>query len=179
MSTDASTSPAGYAYRQTWASSSPLMLLPAMCQKAYLVFARLRSKHAMVLAYGSWGLVAGKSGAACNKGNPPCIGVGLMRKLARRFVVVPTPEAYTSKTCCRCLGECGPWIEVEELRGKRVRGLRRCTQRDCMIPLNRDKNGATNIGTNFQRLMQGDEPIRSMTATDLAFHQASLCVECS
>ena len=133
----------------------------------------------LVLAYGSWGLVAGKVGAACNKGNPPCIGVGLMRKLARRFVVVPTPEAYTSKTCCRCLGECGSWTEVEELRGKRVRGLRRCTQRNCMIPLNRDKNGATNIGINFQRLMQGDDPIRSMTATDLAFHQASLCVECS
>ena len=98
---------------------------------------------------------------------------------ARRFLVVPTPEAYTSKTCCRCLGECRPWAEVEELRGKRVRGLRRCTQRDCMIPLNRDKNGATNIGTNFQRLMQGDDPIRSMTATDLAFHQASPCVQCS
>lgn len=50
--------------------------------------------------------------------NAPCIGVGLMRKLARRFVVAPTPEAYTSKTCCRCLGECGPWTEVEEKMGK-------------------------------------------------------------
>ena len=30
--------------------------------------------------------------------------------------------------------------------GKKIRGLRRCTQRDCMLPLNRDKNGATNIG---------------------------------
>lgn len=53
-------------------------------------------------------LLAGRASSACNRGNPPCIGVGLMRKLARRFVVSPTPEAYTSKTCCRCLGRFGP-----------------------------------------------------------------------
>ena len=75
----------------------------------------------LVLAYGSWGLVAGVAGAACNRGNPPCIGVGLMRKLSRRFVVSPTPEAYTSKTCSRCLGGCGPWDEVEEAMGRRAR----------------------------------------------------------
>lgn len=132
----------------------------------------------LVLAYGSWGMVAGRPGMACNKGNAPCIGVGLMRKLARRFVVAPTPEAYTSKTCCRCLGEAGPWAEVEEKMGKTIRGLRRCTQRDCMIPLNRDKNGATNIGANFARLMADQLPIRSMTDEDLAFHRASLCMEC-
>ena len=56
--------------------------------------------------------------------------------------------------------------------------MRRCTQRDCMIPLNRDRNGATNIGTNFVRLMRDEPPIRSMTDEDLAFHRASLCVEC-
>ena len=38
-------------------------------------------------------MVAGRPGMACNKGNAPCIGVGLMRKLARRFVVAPTPDA--------------------------------------------------------------------------------------
>ena len=112
-----------------------------------------------VLAYGSWGVFAGKA-AACNRGNPPCIGVGLMRKLARRFVVVPTPEAYTSKTCCRCLGECGAWKELENERMRKIRGLRRCTQRDCMAPLNRDKNGAINIRINFIRLIQGQDPIR-------------------
>jgi hypothetical protein len=132
----------------------------------------------VVLAYGSWGMVAGRAGAACNRGNPPCIGVGLMRKLAKRFVVAPTPEAYTSKTCCRCLGSCGPWTEVEEKQGKTIRGLRRCTQRDCRIPLNRDRNGATNIGTNFERLMREEPPIRSMTEEDLAFHRASLCLAC-
>jgi hypothetical protein len=134
--------------------------------------------RSLVLAYGSWGMVAGRPGMACNKGNAPCIGVGLMRKLARRFVVSPTPEAYTSKTCCRCLGECGPWAEVEKRMEKKIRGLRRCTQRDCMIPLNRDKNGATNIGRNFTRLMADRPPIRSMTDEDLAFHRASLCLGC-
>jgi hypothetical protein len=134
--------------------------------------------RSLVLAYGSWGMVAGRPGMACNKGNAPCIGVGLMRKLARRFVVSPTPEAYTSKTCCRCLGECGPWAEVEKRMEKKIRGLRRCTQRDCMIPLNRDKNGATNIGRNFTRLMADQPPIRSMTDEDLAFHRASLCLGC-
>ena len=132
----------------------------------------------IVLAYGSWGMVAGRAGAACNKGNPPCLGVGLMRKLSRRFVVSPTPEAYTSKTCCRCLGLCGPWEEKEAEMGKKIRGLRRCTQRDCMLPLNRDKNGATNIGTNFMRLFEDKTPIRSMSDEDLDFHRASLCLEC-
>jgi hypothetical protein len=47
-----------------------------------------------------------------------------------------------------------------------------------MLPLNRDKNGATNIGTNFKRLMRGAVPIRSMTDEDLAFHRATICLEC-
>ena len=134
----------------------------------------------LVLAYGSWGLVAGRAGAACNRGNPPCIGVGLMRKLSRRFVVSPTPEAYTSKTCCRCLGPCGPWGEKEAEMGKKIRGLRRCTQRDCkFVPLNRDRNGAQNIGANFQRMFEDKAPIRSMSEADLAFHRATICLECS
>jgi hypothetical protein len=135
-------------------------------------------RRPIVLAYGSWGMIAGRAGAACNRGNPPCIGVGLMRKLSRRFVVSPTPEAYTSKTCCRCLGACEPWEEKEAAMGKKIRGLRRCTQRDCMLPLNRDKNGAMNIGTNFMRLFEDKTPVRSMSDEDLAFHRASLCLEC-
>lgn len=148
-------------------------------ERLYKDLEKLRKdSRPLVLAYGSWGMVAGRPGMASNRGNAPCIGVGLMRKLARRFVVAPTPEAYTSKTCCRCLGECGPWLEVEKKMGKQIRGLRRCTQRDCMIPLNRDKNGATNIGTNFARLMADQPPICSMTDEDIAFRRASLCMEC-
>ena len=48
-----------------------------------------------------------------------------------------------------------------------------------MLPLNRDKNGATNIGTNFGRLFEDKPPIRSMSDEDLAFHRASLCLECA
>ena len=61
--------------------------------------------------------------------------------------------------------------------GKKIRGLRRCTQRDCMLPLNRDQNGATNVGTNFMRLFENKTPIRSMSDEDLAFHRAHLGLE--
>eukprot|EP00966_Prymnesium_polylepis_P325129 7381113-Prymnesium_polylepis.1 len=70
------------------------------------LYSRLRAMHksdderALVLAYGSWGAVAGRPGMAANRGNAPCVGVGLMNKLAKRFVVALTPEQYTSKTCC-------------------------------------------------------------------------------
>jgi hypothetical protein len=47
-----------------------------------------------------------------------------------------------------------------------------------MLPLNRDKNGATNIGTNFKRLFEGNVPIRSMSDEDLDFHRAALRLEC-
>jgi hypothetical protein len=150
-----------------------------------LLYDRLRSLHSkgdsrnLVLAYGSWGLVAGRPGTACNKGNAPCIGVGLMRKLAKHFVVCLTPEAYTSKTCCSCLGECTSWKEMDEKRGKEVRGLRRCYNENCMIPLNRDRNGATNIGNNFKRLFAGELPIRELSDDDRELNDLALrCAQC-
>ena len=79
------------------------------------LFKRLHGMHdsktdsrTLVLAYGAWGLVAGRPNMVANKGNPPAIGVGLMNKLAKHFVVAPTPEHYTSKTCVACGGICGP-----------------------------------------------------------------------
>ena len=150
-----------------------------------LLYNRLRSLHGkedsrnLVLAYGSWGLVAGRPGTACNKGNPPCIGVSLMRKLAKHFLVCLTPEAYTSKTCCSCLGECTSWKEIDEKRGKEVRGLRRCYNENCMIPLNRDRNGATNIGNNFKRLFVGELPIRELSDDEKELNDLALrCSEC-
>ena len=142
----------------------------------------------LVLAYGSWGLVAGRPRSVANKGLPPCIGVGLMRKLGKRFLVSPTPEQYTSKTCCKCLHSCGPWAEVEakmkpvlEKRMKHysgIRGLRICQNEDCKLPQNRDRTGASNIGLQFNRLFAGQGPIRSMTAEDLEFHRHNLCLRC-
>ena len=51
-------------------------------------------------------------------------------------------------------------------------------QRDCMAPLNRDRNGATNCGTNFMSLMKNLPTIRSLSDEELAFHRATLCMEC-
>ena len=128
-------------------------------------------------------MIAGQPGAACNRGSPPTIGVGLMRKLEKQFVVALTPEAYTSKTCCHCLGPCGAWKEVEEKMGKTIRGLRRCQNEECTVngglPLNRDKNGAINIGTNFKRLFEEKAPIRSMTDEDIAFRRSTTSLACN
>jgi hypothetical protein len=164
--------------KRRWKTSIKTQQSEARLYKALQSIQKKSDNRSIVLAYGSWGMIAGRAGAACNRGNPPCIGVGLMKKLSKHFVVAPTPEAYTSKTCCRCFSPCGPWEEKESEMGKKIRGLRRCTQRDCMLPLNRDRNAATNIGTNFQRLFNGDAPIRSMSDEDLAFHNATLCLEC-
>lgn len=55
----------------------------------------------LVLAYGSWGAETGKTATCVKRGNPPTIGVGLMKKLSKRFIVSLTPEHYTSQTCCQ------------------------------------------------------------------------------
>jgi len=143
---------------------------------------RKSDSRTLVLAYDSWGLVAGRPRNASNKGLPPSIGVGLMRKLGKRFLVSPTPEQFTSKTCCRCLHPCGPWADVEakmkpifERRMKHyngIRGLRICQNEDCKLPQNRDRTGASNIGLQFMRLLPGRGPIRSMTTDDLELHRA-------
>ena len=139
-----------------------------------------RDSRPLVLAYGSWGLIAGRPTLVCNRGNAPCIGVGLMRKLSKHFVVCPTPEAYTSKTCCKCLGPCGPCTEIDDARiseGKRrVRGLRRCQNEECMTFLNRDRNGATNIGNNFKRLFEDRVPIRELSDDEVQLNELrALC----
>lgn len=128
----------------------------------------------LVLAYGAWGAT---DGASCVKrGNPPTIGVGLLRKLSKRFVVSLTPEHRTSKTCCKCLGPCGPWKEVEEKMDKKVRGLRICQDDEgCKLPQNRDRTGASNIGLNFCRLFGGQSPIRTMTGEEREFHRLNVC----
>ncbi len=134
--------------------------------------------RSVVLAYGSWGAIAGRAGAACNKGNPPCIGVGLMRKLSKRFVVAITPEHYTSKTCCRCMGECGPHPTMRRGGGGEIRGLRVCQNEDCKLIQNRDRTGALNIGVQFKRLFQGQGPIRSMTTEEKELTLHRRCLEC-
>ena len=145
------------------------------------VYADLRAMRTddrpLVLAYGSWGLVAGRTGA-CNKGNPPCIGVGLMRKIARLFLVVPTPEQYTSKTCHHCFGECGPHPTMRTAKNKEIRGLRVCQDEGCRSHLNRDTNASRNIGLQLKRLLQDQGPIRALSNRDLEFNRHQLCLGC-
>ena len=49
------------------------------------------------------------------KGIAPCIGIGLRRRLAKEFIVADVPEHYTSQTCSKCFGKCGPFHELEVL----------------------------------------------------------------
>ena len=148
------------------------------------LYRRLESMHlkgdkrTLVLAYGSWGAI---DGASCIKrGNPPTIGVGLMRKLAKRFVVSLTPEQFTSKTCCKCLGACGPWDDITTKNGKEVRGLRICQDEGCKLPQNRDRTGASNIGLQFKRLFENKGLLRTMTEKEREFHRLkALCGACA
>ena len=149
------------------------------------LFDRLRGMHdasadgrTLVLAYGAWGLVAGRPNAAANKGNPPAIGVGLMNKLAKHFVVAPTPEHYTSKTCVACGGLCGPHPTLKTKFNKDIRGLRVCQHEGCGLLQNRDKTGAANIGLQFERLMRDEPPLRKPTDEEIAFTDLVACLEC-
>lgn len=132
----------------------------------------------LVLAYGAWGLVAGRPNMAGNRGTPPAVGAGLMKRLAIHFVVSPTPEHYTSKTCVRCMGCCGPHPTLKTKEGKEIRGLRACQREGCGLLQNRDKTGATNIGLQFQRLLQGESSIKAMSEEELEFHRLAVCTEC-
>ena len=92
-------------------------------------------------------------------------------------------RAACTQTCNQTLitsvDAAAPWEEIEAKRGKKIRGLRCCTQQGCMIPLNRDRNGAINIGTNFMRLMTDQQLIRPMTKPRPLYHQADACMVCS
>ena len=141
----------------------------------------------LLLAYGSWGLTTSRR----FKGLPPCIGVGLLRKISKRFLVVPTPEHYTSKTCAVCFHECGAHPTLKrmvkkrredgsvEVKEKEIRGLRVCQNECCKLFMNRDKMGSINIATNFERLAAGKSPIRHLSNEEEELNQlqCSLCSE--
>jgi transposase len=101
-----------------------------------------------------------------------------MKKLALHFVVAPTPEHYTSKTCVACGGLCGPHPTLKTNNDKEIRGLRVCQHEGCGLLQNRDKTGATNIGLQFQKLVSGQPPIRVMSDEELEFNRLALCAEC-
>lgn len=139
-----------------------------------------KDKRTMVLAYGSWGAETGMASANVKRGNPPTIGVGLMKKLSKRFVVSLTPEHYTSQTCCKCLGKLGPWTDMETKMGRTLRGLRICQDEGCKLPQNRDRTGASNIGLQFRRLFTGQGPIRQLSDEERELHRLRIetCTVC-
>ena len=145
---------------------------------------RIRGMHApddprqLVLAYGAWGLVAGRPNLPGNRGHPPAIGVGLVKRLARDFVVALTPEHHTSKTCVKCGGPCGAHPTLRTKTNKEIRGLRVCQHEGCGLLQNRDRTGATNIGFQFARLVRGQAPLRPMSDEELEFHRLQACAEC-
>jgi transposase len=96
--------------------------------------------------------LAGKVGAR-NKGNPPTIEVG---------------SQYTSKTCCKCLGHLWSWKK----RRRRRFG-------ECMLIQNRDRTGASNIGTQFKKLFKGEGTIHSMSDEEREFLRLESCFECT
>ena len=49
-------------------------------------------------------------------------------------------------------------------------GLRVCQNEECKLIQNRDRTGALNIGVQFERLLQGQGPIRSMTKEEKELH---------
>jgi len=90
-----------------------------LCDRIRQMAIQQRGKNAkVVIAYGAYGSTSG----LVVKGMAPTINVGLMRMLAREFVVVVVPEHYTSKRCMHCKGECGNHAYLADRD--------RCAQRD-------------------------------------------------
>ena len=124
------------------------------------------------------------------KGIAPCINMGLRRRLAKHFVVADTPEHFTSKICSVCHCNFGPFESLEIERRKElltkasteeerkkarryeIRGIRRCQNAECGVILNRDRNGATNIATNFSRRYCGEKYLREFDAEDIKLQNA-------
>jgi hypothetical protein len=156
-----------------------------------------RGDGPMVIAYGSWANVAGRPGAPCNRGLPPCLGVGLRRELGKHFIIAVTPEQWTSQTCSACGDPCGPCREVDEVhRAKRsqaattdeqrakaarysVRGLRRCSNAACAVFHNRDYNSSILIGRRCKDMLlsvpdsvpdRSDDIDRELASLDAELH---------
>ena len=90
-------------------------------------------------------------------------------------MLASTPDRGTSKTCCKCLGPCGPWKEVEEERNlPRFGALRICRDEGCKLPMNRDRSGASNVGFHGCRLFRGEAPSRTMRDEEREFHRPQL-----
>ena len=60
-----------------------------------------------------------------------------------------------------------------------IRGLRLCQQEDCKFLQNRDRAAAGLIGLQFERLLDGDGPLRTLSEEEAELHKSNLlCVDC-
>lgn len=130
----------------------------------------------IILFWGAWGKIAGRPGTVGNRGYPPTIGVGLVKRIAKEdgIVVAWTPEYFTTKIHHKCGGECVRFTKAEKRRAKdgkfrhthkEIRGLKQCSS--CGDPVNRDLNAALNIGTNGLLLLSGCKPIKVHDAVEV------------
>lgn len=129
----------------------------------------------IIICWGTWGKIAGRPGGVGNKGHPPTIGVGLVKRLAKEdgIVIAWTPEHHTTKTHHKCGGICERFTAAEKRRAKdhgfqhakEIRGLKRCSC--CGDPVNRDLNAALNIGANGILLLTGHDPIAKHSSEEI------------
>jgi len=107
-----------------------------------------------VLAYGTW------NRNSQMKGLIPSQTCGMRRALSKKFTVINTPEAYTTKTCSKCfegtMEKCLSRLHPNPKKKREnpdakidVRGLRRCNNEKCRVYFNRDYNAAINICSNL------------------------------
>ena len=115
----------------------------------------------VVILYGNWGRSPNL------KHQPPSPGVGLRRRLARRFETYLVPEPYTSSRCPTCeSGDLEKPRQDQRLR-RPVHHLLRCPNqkcscrwwhRDVLGALNILKNGKAALATgSWHRLFSGAE----------------------
>jgi hypothetical protein len=132
----------------------------------------------------AWGSGSrGHPGMPGLKGRPSCPGVGLAKRMSKRFLVLVTPEHYTSKTCSLCGDSCGSCAPVDRKLRERLmrktlqstddpdilervrrslctrecRDLRRCNNVDCGAHLHRDYNAAVNIYHKALTILHGQD----------------------
>jgi hypothetical protein len=146
----------------------------------------------------AWGAGSrGNPGMPALKGRPSCPGVGLAKRMSKRFLVLVTPEHYTSKTCSLCGDSCGSCAPTEcklrkrlvrkktmstddpeelerlcrSVRNRECRDLRHCNNVECGAHLHRDYNAAVNIYRKALHILSGQYSGDAADAIDAEFSE--------
>ncbi len=107
----------------------------------------------IVIAYGDW------NQKRHLRNFVPTKGIGLKRKIAKRFKIINTEEYMTSQTCHHCHHEkrAKKFIKRKNKNNQEylIRGVLRCQNENCGIFWDRDINGALNILQNLTYQLNG------------------------